>query len=564
MTQKKKRRNILIGTIVLILVGLFIVAKGMINPILETTLDAYLRQKLEVRWASPTYRFSYDKLDIDIVSQRITFTDFQMSPLEEYREAFLTDTTGGKALKTIYADEITVQGIGLLNFLWDKNIEIDEIDVKAVTVDHLVPPKRKKTSKEISKPKGSGIEGIRLPGIKKLTLGRFNLGSFDMHQIRKGTSDTLLSFHSGGGNVDGLSVIKAKGDDKSYFEPNLRNLVLQLNAQVLNLKKALYQVSITDLKYTYDSDDLEIEGIIFAPREDRQTFRDKSQYSYEIYDATVERLFLEDFNLDRFLDHGIVVLKKMELDSLNLNIFRDKTKPFNTDKRVLLLNQKMAALDFPLHVGEILVKNSYLQYTEQSDYSKPPLVLDFSDLQVRLNRLTSIQDSLQSDKPLEIELSAKLDRSVPVGVKLNMPYNHHTFHLSGHTEKAASFASLNKTVLPALGLQFTSGRLDGLNFHMTGTPYAVKGELTLRYHDLTVEIDKPDHQKKKTLSWVANTLLKKSNPHHNGRLVVGEIAFDRVMYKGLGNFAWKGVQSGLVNSINPFGNHRVIKHQKPK
>ena len=86
----------------------------------------------------------------------------------------------------------------------------------------------------------------------------------------------------------------------------------------------------------------------------------------------------------------------------------------------------------------------------------------------------------------------------------------------------------------------------------------------MRYHDLTVEIDKPDHQKKKTLSWVANTVLKKSNPHHNGRLIIGEIAFDRIPYKGLGNFAWKGVQSGLVNSINPFGNHRVIKHQKPE
>ena len=565
MAQKKKRRNILIGTIVLVLVGLFVVAKGMINPILEKTLDAYLREKLEVRWASPTYRFSYEEIDIDIVSQRIAFTDFRMTPLEEYREAFLKDTTGGKTLKTIKADEITIQGIGLLNFLWDKTIEIDEIDVRAVTVDHLVPPKLKKTTKDISKPKGAGIEGIRLPGIKKLSLGRFNLGSFDMHQIRKGTSDTLLSFQSEGGNVDGLSLIKPnEGDDKSYFEPNLHDLVLQLNAQVLNLKKDLYQVSITDLKYTYDSDNLEIQGIIFEPREDRQTFRDKSLYSYEIYDATVQRLFLEDFNLDRFLDQGIVVLKKMELDSLNLNIFRDKTKPFNTDKRVLLLNKKMEALDFPLYVGVIVVKNSYLQYTEQSDYSKPPLILDFSDLQVHLSRLTSIPDSLQTDKPLVVELSAKLDRSVPVGVKLNMPYNHHTFQISGHTEKAASFASLNKTVLPALGLQFTSGSLDGLNFHMTGTPYAVKGELTLRYHDLTVEIDKPDQQKKKTLSWVANTLLKKSNPHKNGRLIVGEIAFDRVMYKGIGNFAWKGVQSGLVNSINPFGNHRVVKHQTPK
>ncbi|MGB5508331.1 hypothetical protein [Robiginitalea sp.] len=564
MSRKKKRRNILIGTIVLVLVGLFIAARGLINPILETTLDAYLREKLEVRWASPTYRFSYEDLEIDILARRITFTDFRMTPLDEYRELILKDTTARKALRTIKADEITVKGIGLMNFLWDKNIEIDQIDLKAVTMDLLVSPKLKKTSQDVSKPEGKAIEGISLPGIQKLSLGRFNLGNFEMNQISKGTGDTLLSFHSDGGTLDGISLKKADGDDKSYFEPNLKDLVLQLNSQVLDLKKDLYQTSISDLKYSYDSDDLEIQGITFEPRAALESFRNNSRYSYEIYDATVHRLFLEDFNLDRYLDQGIVFVKKMELDSLHLNIFRDKTKPFDTEKRVLLLNQKMEALDFPLHIGAIEVKNSYLQYTEQSDYSTPPMVLDFSDLEVHLSRLTSIPDSIEIGQPLEIELAAKLDRSVPIRVKLNMPYNHSTFTLTGHTEKASSFASLNKTVLPALGLKFTSGSLDGIDFHMAGTPYAVNGELTLRYHDLTVEIDKPDNQKRKTLSWVANTVLKKSNPNPNGKMIVGEIAFDRIPYKGLGNFAWKGVQSGLVNSINPFGNHRVVKPQKAK
>jgi hypothetical protein len=90
----------------------------------------------------------------------------------------------------------------------------------------------------------------------------------------------------------------------------------------------------------------------------------------------------------------------------------------------------------------------------------------------------------------------------------------------------------------------------------------VKGELTLLYHDLTVEIDEPDNTKRKTLSWAANAVLKSSNPHRNGKTVVGEISSERIPYKGLGNFAWKGVQSGLVNSINPFGKRRVVKHQK--
>jgi hypothetical protein len=41
--------------------------------------------------------------------------------------------------------------------------------------------------------------------------------------------------------------------------------------------------------------------------------------------------------------------------------------------------------------------------------------------------------------------------------------------------------------------------------------------------------------------------------------VVGLIEAERIPYKGLGNFIWKGVQSGLVNSLNPVGKRRVVR-----
>lgn len=558
----KKSHKILIGIIILVIVGFFAIGRGLVNPLLEQTLDSYLKEKLKVRWASPTYRFSYENIDIDIFSKRITLTNFRMSPLDEYRKVFLNDTIGGKALKEIIADEITIQGVGLMNFLWDRNIAIDEIDVGAVTMNLIVAPKSKNAVKPASEFKGAGIEGISLPGIKELSLGRFDLGSLEMYQIRKGTEDTLITFHSSGGTVDGLSLKKSGGSEKSYFEPNLTDMVLKLDPQVLDLKKNLYQAAFSQLKYTYGSKDFEISDIAFKPREDRETFRTNSKYSYEIYDATVKTLALKRFDLEGFLDLGIVSIDKMALDSLNLKIFRDKTKPYDTSKKALLLNQKMEALTFPLRINEISIVNSYLEYTEQATATGAPLVIDFSDLELQLTNLTSMTDSLQDAEALAIELQAKLDRQIPIGVKITLPYHNNTFHASGHTEEASSFASLNKTVLPAIGLRFTSGRLDGLLFNITGTPWSLNGDLTLLYHGLKVELNKSDNSKKKTLSWAANTLLKSANPNKHGRTIVGNIKVERVPYKGLGNYLWKGVESGLINSVNPLGDHKVINRKE--
>jgi hypothetical protein len=146
-----------------------------------------------------------------------------------------------------------------------------------------------------------------------------------------------------------------------------------------------------------------------------------------------------------------------------------------------------------------------------------------------------------------------------VDVQIRMPYNSSTFTVTGRTEGTSNFANLNKTVLPAIGLQFKSGRLDGLRFDIRGTPASLSGSLTMLYHDLDVELHKENQEKAKTLSWAANALLKKSNPKPNGNIIVGEIQTERVYYKGLGNFLWKGVQSGIVNSLNPFGKRRIVK-----
>jgi hypothetical protein len=96
-------------------------------------------------------------------------------------------------------------------------------------------------------------------------------------------------------------------------------------------------------------------------------------------------------------------------------------------------------------------------------------------------------------------------------------------------------------------------------FDMWGTPRSLRGNLTLLYHNLDVALYKDNHEKRKTLSWAANLLLKKSNPKPNGNTIVSEIYTERTPYKGLANYLWKGLESGIINSLNPFGKHKVVR-----
>lgn len=560
MALSRKKKFLFTG-LALVLVLAVVFGTGALNRILEESLDRYVRQKIEVTGGEgePAYAFSYEGIDIDIFAERITFTNFRMTPREAHREAFFKGETHEKALKEAGVSKVTVRGVGLMNFLWDKQIRISEVRIDSVRLDLVVPEGHKEALEKEKKGGGFSLEGIRLPGITALTLERFTLGDFELSRRNASSGDTLMHFTSRGGSLQGLGMKRTGDSEASFFEPDIGGLVLTLDPEHLALPQNLYRMGFEELTYTFASRDLQIREMALSPREDHQAFREQNRYSYEIYDAHIKNLKLSAFDMSAFLNLGIVSIGHIAVDSLALKIFRDKTKPFNTGKRVLLPQEALASLDFPLHIGSIAVKNSSMNYAEQTELGAPPLLVDFSDLALEVRHLTTLPDSLKGPTPLEIDLAAKLDQAIPVEVHLELPYHTPTFRVRGQTDRTSSFQSLNKTVLPAVGLQFTSGRLDGLQFAMTGTPWSLHGELTLLYHDLSVSLHKDGKDDRKTLSWAANTLLKDANPNRHGHTVVGLVEAERIPYKGLGNYIWKGVQSGLVNSLNPVGKRRVVK-----
>lgn len=554
-----KRKQLII--IALVSALLLILAAGStwyLNPILEKALDRYAREKIRFLQKTPSYTFDYQTLDLDLAQQRITLYNFSMEPLEAFREAFLKGENDVRTLKRLAVNEVVIEGVGLLNFFWDKSIEVSAIRIDSVTMDLLLSGIDKKEVKKENKAPGISLEGIRLPGIKELSLGSFELGSFTLHQMALEPRDTLLSFTSAGGRFEGLRVKKGSVEE-SVFQPDLGDLTLYLDEERLDLRKNLYTVGFRNMEYSYADRNLHIRDLLFRPREELDSFRLKNRYSYEVYEATSTDLILEDFNLNAFFDRGEFLTNRMLIDSLRLEIFRDKSLPYDTKKHKLLLNQKLVQASFPFHIGEVNFRDAYLNYVEQAKVGAPPLVVDFYDVDGTITHLTTLPANQLGSEPLVIDLKAQLDREIPIAVRVELPYDTERFTVKGHTEGTSNFSSLNKTVLPAIGLQFKSGRLDGLRFDMHGNPYTLRGNLTLLYHDLEVSLYRENHEKRKTLSWAANLLLKRSNPKPNGRTVISEIQTERVPYKGLGNYLWKGVESGIINSLNPFGKHRVVR-----
>ena len=193
MSSKKK---ILIGVLAGLVLVILLVITGIINPFLEKTLDRYAREQIRFLQETPTYAFGYEDLDVNIMQERVTLYNFSMEPLEEFKAAFMAGENDVKSIKQLKVNEVTIEGIGLLNFLWDKSIQISAIRIDSVALDLLLSERSKDLPKKEKKEGGLSLEGIQLPGIQELALGSFSLGNFTLHQMNLQEKDTLLSFTS--------------------------------------------------------------------------------------------------------------------------------------------------------------------------------------------------------------------------------------------------------------------------------------------------------------------------------------------------------------------------------
>ena len=74
----------------------------------------------------------------------------------------------------------------------------------------------------------------------------------------------------------------------------------------------------------------------------------------------------------------------------------------------------------------------------------------------------------------------------------------------------------------------------------------------MQYHNLKGNVLNHEMTRsKKLLTWVANTVIIQNNPIKNNHVRIEPMYFDRVMYKGLGNYLWKTLQSGITATIIP-------------
>ncbi len=548
-----------------ILAFIILLCSFFLNDYLEGVVKDYLGNEIDIINQSERYQLTIDDFQLNIFRGNLALIGINALPTEKYTTRFEQGQTTEKVLKELKVTKAQIKGISLFNFLWDKDLDIRGFLVDELTFNIYRPAKEFKLESIDEKKKSSfSLDSLSLPGLTSVELSEISVQNYQFNIINMAEQDTLSSYQGDALVFSGLALKPIK-NDIPFFKVDDSKLALELTNQAYKFPGGLYSFSFDRFYLNSETGQLSIENFGLKPVANKAEFSRRHTYNYEIYDVEIGEFDIYGVKTSSLITSGAINLDSIGIAGLNLAIFKDKTKPFDLSKHKLMPNEQLKKVNLPLHVKQLKVSNSQLRYSELQPKGGRVMELELDSIEARVDYVTSIQDSMLTDRSLQIQLKASLQNSIPFAVNLNMPYGDpsNSFTLAGSTQGTSSFKRLNSIVSAALGIHFTGGRLNGMEFNGQGNSHAISGELALYYQDLEIDVEnRKKHKDKKTASWLANTFVKSSNPNKKGKLVIGVMEFERENYKAMPNYLWKSIQSGIVNSFNPVGKRNKSKIKK--
>lgn len=553
MLINPKYRKASIVTIVVILS--FIVLIFITQLILGFVITGKVKSALD-NSKNEHYHIQIDRAKVNLFTMSLILKGLSLTP----DSVAFADMQEGKVSGPLYKLDVPVlrvRNIGVISLLSDKQINIGEIILKKSRVNiYLSGIKKDSEVKNTPKPRRFNSDSLRIKGVAGGMLSYLKLSDFNLYIINNSSGDTMLTAPNFDLELDNFTLEKNKD---STFRLRLGQFNFELRNERFHLPGNKYLLSFDYLTYNKNNAKLQITDLVIKPRYTRKQMISFSPYQYEIYDVKVKDLQVNHLLLGRAARDSGVFITNVLVDGMVLDIFKDKLKPFDETKRPKLPHELLRSLNFDLFVDSINIHNSKLIYAEKHKLVEELMHVELDDLEVDIENVTSITDSIISGTVMEISLRANIQNSIPMGVDIYFPMKSvsDTFYFSGFM-RSGNMKKFNNILLPALGITFENGYLDDLEFWASANPKWSIGEMTMKYHDLEGNVRKQDMvNQNKFLSWAANQLIMKNNPSANKAVRPVPMYFERVEYKGMGNFLWKTIQSGIMATVIPTVSGRV-------
>jgi len=235
---------------------------------------------------------------------------------------------------------------------------------------------------------------------------------------------------------------------------------------------------------------LDVRDVTFAPTQSDAAFAGSRQYRRARIQASVGRIAIQGLDVGAFVLGQGLRARRVELDSLRLDVLSDRRRPSNPRRPRHRTPQRwFADLDRSLSMDSILVRHGEIVYRERDAEHPQPGVMTFARLNAFAVNVRHVVGRRTIGDPMTLTATAHLQNMGRLDVQFVMPLDAPRFDMRFRgTLGAMPATSLNAFLREISALRFTKGRVVSISFGATVANGVARGTVTPRYNDLSVAV----------------------------------------------------------------------------
>jgi len=537
----KKKKLLLYG--VLPLLGIIIVLFIFLGSYTDKVIDPYVRSLLEV--TKPMgHTIEYRKIRVNLFQRSIIVKDVKVFP---------DSTSEGIGLwMEITVKDIRLTGFSLWQMIFDKTLKIKDLEILDPEVKITLPEQREAVVRQVRKEKASkkGSQLLTHIFLEKII---FSDGSFQL------IKDSVVLAKANDIKLLAQSIALAKNNQEEPIGFTYGDITLNLSNIDLYSQTGLYDMSLSEFAFTKSDSAVVLEGFRMIPKYDKQEFSSKLKFQNDRFDVKIGQVKLNGIGIARFLAGEPLEISSILIDKVNADIYRDKNVPFDMNRFPPFYNESFLKIPISLHIDTVEVTNSAIHYGELVAGHRVAGTISLDPFSLQLYNLTNQIDDRAVDPVMHAHVQAKVMGEGPLKAELVLPLkgNLHNFTCSGSVG-AMQLKPLNDMLEPSINIKFNGGKVNRMTFSFDANDNVSKGWMEFLYQDLDVELlQKESGNAKGFLSSLANWVAVSNNPSPGKKLKIVEIGYERDKNKGIINYVWKTIQSGMVRTIVPLKKYQI-------
>ncbi len=539
------------GLVIVIILSLLVI---IINVFVSRFIEDKIKKVLTLQTNDLSVS-SVQTVRFNLFEREVNVIDFKNEPTDKSFNILKQGDSIKSSLQKINITSFDIIGIDFYKLLFKNSIDVNKIDIEDIAVTRYSYPDSEKTKDSIKKIK---LDSISLGKLKGLELEKIEAENLQFQTIDVLSENITFQLSLQDVKMGGFKMIE---DPDKLFHVELVDEDLIIKKVKVNYFSKDYKLEIDQISRNPTDKIIDIVGLHFRPLKDKIELGKSYTFTKVIFDADVDRIRLYNTQINKAIEYNSYYMDSILISGMNLDLYKDGRRPFDLKKRPKFPNVLLNEMKDTLRIPKISIQDSKVFFEMVLQKKEIHLKINLYDIDADIKNVISM--NANPDKKLLLNYKSKIMKNALLKVDLDFPYkeNKEVFYMDGSITKS-KFKYFDSAIYPALGIKILKGDLDGMKFNAVLGPRYSTGTMTMLYHDLETEIFKKNSmEQNKFLSWSVNKSLHNSNPVKQKPVRVAIIKAYRVLYKGFFNYIWLTAQSGIVNTLTPFGK-TVAKAQK--